>query len=77
MENTLRRRYIGRVTPREKLLRLIEDLPEQDIELILEFGKELVADEEPVPIPEAWKTFSDGTPQPDWLSMLRRQRAAH
>jgi hypothetical protein len=65
------------VTPKEKLLRLVEDLPEKDIELILEFGEELASDPGDVPIPEAWKTFSDGTPQPDWLSMLRRQRAAH
>jgi len=25
-------------------------------------------------LPEAWKTFEDGTPQPDWVALLREAR---
>ncbi len=27
-----------------------------------------------VELPEAWKTFDDGTPQPDWVALLREAR---
>lgn len=27
-----------------------------------------------LPVPAAWRTFDDGTPQPDWVAMLRRSR---
>lgn len=30
-----------------------------------------------VEIPPGWRTFSDGTPQPDWERMVRRSRDGH
>lgn len=31
-------------------------------------------DAAPIELPEAWKTFDDGTPQPDWVALLRETR---
>jgi excisionase family DNA binding protein len=30
-----------------------------------------------VQIPEGWRYFSDGTPQPDWERVVRRSREGH
>ena len=30
-----------------------------------------------LPLPDAWKTMSDGKPQPDWVNLVRRSRQAH
>jgi len=30
-----------------------------------------------VEVPVGWRTFSDGTPQPDWERMVRRSRDGH
>jgi hypothetical protein len=35
---------------------------------------ERVAEAVPVELPEEWKTFDDGTPQPDWVALLRETR---
>jgi hypothetical protein len=32
---------------------------------------------ETVGLPESWKTFDDGTPQPDWLATLDEVRRGH
>jgi len=32
---------------------------------------------EPVEIPEGWRYFKDGTPQPDWQRLLREDRDSH
>lgn len=32
---------------------------------------------EAVAIPEGWRTFEDGSPQPDWERIVRRSRAGH
>ena len=32
---------------------------------------------ESLPIPEEWKYFPDGTPQPDWVRIVRRSREGH
>ncbi len=38
----------------------------------------LVEDEyEMLPLPEEWRTFPDGTPQPDWVRIIRRSRESH
>lgn len=36
----------------------------------------VVVEEEPevVGLPEAWKTFEDGTPQPNWTALIREDR---
>ena len=31
----------------------------------------------PVEIPEAWRTYEDGTPQPDWEALIRESRDSH
>jgi len=33
-----------------------------------------LVDTAPVAIPEAWRKFADGTPQPDWERIVRRGR---
>ena len=33
--------------------------------------------DEALPVPDAWLTFPDGTPQPDWVAVVRRSRAGH
>jgi excisionase family DNA binding protein len=30
-----------------------------------------------LPLPEEWKLMDDGTPQPDWVKLVRRSRQAH
>lgn len=30
-----------------------------------------------LPLPDAWKTMSNGKPQPDWVRLVRRSRQAH
>jgi excisionase family DNA binding protein len=37
----------------------------------------LERDEEPGWIPEHWRTFPDGRPQPNWERIVRRQRESH
>lgn len=37
----------------------------------------LVDEPEPIEIPEAWRTFDDGTPQPDWERLIREDRDSH
>jgi hypothetical protein len=32
------------------------------------------SDAEMVGVPESWKTFEDGTPQPDWTALIREDR---
>jgi excisionase family DNA binding protein len=34
-------------------------------------------DAEPIWIPPEWRTFADGTPQPDWVKLIRRSRESH
>lgn len=46
--------------------------------LIDERELEAVAGEPPaVEIPTAWRTFADGTPQPDWARIVRESRDSH
>jgi excisionase family DNA binding protein len=37
----------------------------------------LVGDDDMLPLPEAWRTFPDGTPQPNWVKIIRRSRESH
>jgi len=34
-------------------------------------------DSDSLPIPQRWRTFPDGTPQPDWEAIVRRSRESH
>jgi excisionase family DNA binding protein len=46
-------------------------IDEADLDAILD------ADDEMLPLPEAWKLMEDGTPQPNWVKLLRDERASH
>jgi excisionase family DNA binding protein len=37
----------------------------------------LLDEQADVPIPERWRTFESGRPQPDWTAILRRSRSGH
>ena len=34
-------------------------------------------DDEMLPLPEEWKYMDDGTPQPNWVRIIRRSRESH
>lgn len=38
---------------------------------------DFLGEAEQLPIPEEWKTFRDGTPQPNWVALIRRSRLGH
>ncbi len=38
---------------------------------------QLVTEPPPAVVPEAWRRFPDGSPQPDWASIVRRSRGRH
>lgn len=42
-------------------------IAEEDLE-------ELLADGDSAPVPERWRRFDSGRPQPDWVSVIRRSR---
>jgi excisionase family DNA binding protein len=46
-------------------------IDERDLDALVGGGDEL-----PAP-PQAWRTFPDGTPQPDWVRIVRRSREGH
>jgi hypothetical protein len=35
------------------------------------------AESDMAPLPEAWKTFDDGTPVPNWVALLDESRRGH
>lgn len=37
----------------------------------------LSEESEMLPLPDEWKFMDDGTPQPDWVKLVRRSRQAH
>lgn len=45
--------------------------------LIDERDLAVLEEPEPLPVPEAWLTFPDGTLQPDWTKIVRRSRGGH
>jgi hypothetical protein len=63
------------MTTREKAHALLDQLPDSEIEPVVEF---IVSRGEGEPemaeLPEAWKTFEDGTPQPNWVALLHESR---
>ena len=93
------------VTTREKAHRLLDQLPESEVEPVVEFiasrrrettaaaprqarrprlglgrssdglsAAETASEPVAIGVPEAWKTFEDGTPQPDWTALIREDR---
>jgi hypothetical protein len=75
------------MTTREKAHKLLDELPESEIEPVVEILVSRVdngtsdepGEDEPdvVGLPESWKTFENGTPQPNWVAAVRRARDGH
>ncbi len=38
---------------------------------------DLLAGDEQLPLPEEWRTMRDGRPQPNWVRIIREDRASH
>jgi hypothetical protein len=59
---------------REQLRREVDAIPEPKVSR----ARIVVVDESEVEdgvgLPEAWKTFEDGTPQPNWTALIREDR---
>ena len=37
----------------------------------------LLDDDEMLPLPDEWKLMEDGSPQPNWVRIIRRSREGH
>jgi hypothetical protein len=63
------------VTAKEKLMREVLDLDEaRAARAQIVVLDEPEAEPEMIGVPEAWKTFEDGTPQPNWVALLHESR---
>ncbi len=65
------------MTTREKAHALLDELPDAELDEIvkqLEVRHEERAEPEMAELPEAWKTFEDGTPVPNWVAALHEAR---
>jgi hypothetical protein len=67
------------MTAKEKLIRDVLDLDEAAasaarIVVLKEPESEGEDEDDMVGVPEAWKTFEDGTPQPNWVALLHESR---
>jgi hypothetical protein len=70
------------MTTWEKAHALLDELPDSDVHEVLgllEIRREEQAESEPemAELPEAWKTFEDGTPVPNWVALVREGRRGH
>jgi hypothetical protein len=61
------------MTTREKAHALIDELPESELDEIVQQLEER-AEPEMAELPEAWKTFEDGTPVPNWVAAVHEAR---
>jgi hypothetical protein len=76
-----------RMAKREQIETALDRLPDSELDPVLEFivsRRENGASDEPredepvvVGLPESWRTFEDGTPQPNWVAAVRRVRDGH
>jgi hypothetical protein len=65
------------MTTREKAHALLDELSDEELDEIirqLEVRYEEQAEPEMAELPEAWKTFEDGTPVPNWVAALHEAR---
>jgi len=70
---------------REQIEAALDVLPDSELDPVLEFivsrGENSASDEPDEPmvvgLPESWRTFEDGTPQPNWVAAVRRARDGH
>ncbi len=64
---------IGSMATLEQLHREVDALPDPQVPnarivVVEETGAEMVG------LPDAWKTFEDGTPVPNWVALLHESR---
>lgn len=67
------------MTAKERILELAPAWSEQQAERALHAAESEQSEPEfdVVGLPESWKTFADGTPQPNWVAAINRSRRAH
>ncbi|MBO0746697.1 MAG: hypothetical protein J2O47_00015 [Acidimicrobiaceae bacterium] len=68
------------MTTREKAHRLLDRLTDSQLESVvrlLEKRAENGEEPEMAELPEAWRTFDDGTPVPNWVALLDESRRGH
>jgi hypothetical protein len=61
------------MTTREKAHALLDELSDSELDEIVQQLEER-AEPEMAELPEAWKTFEDGTPVPNWVAALHEAR---
>ncbi len=61
------------MTTREKAHALLDELSDTELDEIVQQLEER-AEPEMAELPEAWKTFEDGTPVPNWVAALHEAR---
>jgi hypothetical protein len=65
------------VTTREKAHALLDELSDSELDEVvkqLEVRHEEQVEPEMAELPEAWKTFEDGTPVPNWVAAVHEAR---
>jgi hypothetical protein len=69
------------MTTKEHLHKLVDELSEAEADDALRYvasrqngGVDTPDEPDTVGLPESWKTFDDGTPQPNWTASIRADR---
>jgi hypothetical protein len=63
------------MTTREQLHREVDALPASQVpKARIIVVEELESEHQMVGLPEAWKTFEDGTPVPNWVVLVQETR---
>ncbi|HVX32901.1 MAG TPA: hypothetical protein VHA80_07145 [Solirubrobacterales bacterium] len=65
------------MTTREKAHALLDELSEAELDEVvkqLEVRHQERTEPEMAELPEAWRTFEDGTPVPNWVAALHEAR---
>lgn len=65
------------MTTREKAHALLDELSDAELDEVirqLEVRHEEQGEPEMAELPDAWKTFEDGTPVPNWVAALHEAR---
>lgn len=68
------------MSAKEKLIREVLDLEERDaVRAKIVISADWLDEGKPetTELPEAWKTFDDGTPAPNWVALVRDSRRGH
>jgi hypothetical protein len=66
------------MTTKERLHELVDELSEFEaddaLRVLIERRRDGASTEETAWMPDSWRTFADGTPQPDWTVLIRADR---